>query len=379
MQQYTCCGCGRREKKAEMKEVGWLGVRTEWLCVACAAEYAFCPTCRMTRRRGEMKDGYCTSCLALSKVLRRGIQRADLKIVPKFIGEAPWYGVELEVDRIIPTLTDLMVKVEDFRRAQCALELGKLQKKCGELFFIKDDGSLDGGFEIVSHPHSVVEWDKQEWLKEACQIVKDHGGGSFNTRTCGLHVHRSRMDLSDLYLSNMIVLFIRLQPFLEKVAQRRENGYCKYAFFLDKDWGSGRLNGKVLYKSIKEKKGSAVSRYQALNLYNPDTIECRIFRGTLIESSIRGYIHFMHMLTEFSKDRRTQLGKLLRYSVSDLWKLLYDFVAIDPVVKNYLDMKNITEKGEKASKKVVPYITGAESEEPFVAAQARALTSTIGS
>lgn len=342
-----CRSCHAHHLKKEMKNIGWKGVSEWWVCSKDEAKYFLCTTCR-TVLTNDYKgpDGiHCSDCHSSSGngIVTR-YNSAGFRPIPKFIGEGPFYGIELEVDQV-PGKT--------FERDACIRELGRLIVESRGTFYLKSDGSLHNGIEIVSHPISIYEWDKQTWLGEACQLVKDFGGGSFNTETCGLHVHRGKKDLTDIHLSMLVVLFIRLQPYFERFAQRRANGYCHYAFF-DEKGNQGKLNGKVIYKTVKDAKGAAVNRYQAINLQNIETIECRIFRGTLFTSSILAYIHFLHLLCEFVKDRGTVLGKLLRYSVPDLWDMVYEYMSIDPFVKSYMDEKEITKKGTKAAEKVVP-------------------------
>jgi hypothetical protein len=367
--------------KAEGKDVGWKGVSPYWVCKACVDAVFLCPTCRQVRKKTELgTDGvYCINCLSVRHQIYRGINSAGFHPVPKFFGKnGPFYGIELECD--VPIGLGAI-----FKRDQCMAELHKLQSQAKGSFYVKSDGSLTNGIEIVSHPHSIEAWDKQSWLAEATQLVKDFGGSSFNTDTCGVHVHRGKADLTDLHLSMLVVVFVRLQPYFEKIAQRRQNGYCKYAFFRDGtgEQKIGGLNGKVIYKAVKEGTGMAVDRYQALNLKNIDTIECRIFRGTLFPSSILAYIHFLYMTCEFVKDRGTVLGKLLRYSIQDLWDMLYEFMAIDPILKTYLDEKQITKRGTKAANKVVPVPRDADFERaerqshPTEQAEARGGSSSI--
>jgi hypothetical protein len=353
---FTCNRCGNYKALKERVDVGWKGVNIHFVCADCAQKVFLCPTCRQViSSTGKGEDGkHCIRCIEIAKRPHRELEGSDFRPVPKMIGKGgPYYGIELEVDNPFRDMDNSKITELAWNRVACMKELGKLITASGKVFYVKSDGSLRNGLEIVSHPHTIQAWDAQKWLREACQLVKDYGGGSFNTETCGVHVHRGKDDLTDLHLSMLVVLFVRLQPYFEKVAQRRENGYCRYAFFTDKNDGRA-LNGKVIYKSIKDAKGSAVHRYQAINLQNIETIECRIFRGTLFTGSLLAYIHFTHMLCEFVKNKGTVLGKLLRYSVQDLWEMVYEFMAIDPVLKTYLDEKKITKRGTKAAEKVVP-------------------------
>lgn len=347
-----CTNCNLYVEKSKLVNLeGYNGGR---LCPTCANNLAVCHACRAVISKTALHSGtnYCTTCYNLKTLLPQlGINAAHYRPVPVFFGkEPPHYGIELEVDTSEQDAT-----TGDYARflvSMCVTELNKLIKTHGA-FYMKSDGSLAAGFEIVSHPHSLSAWEEQTWLQKTCEIVKEHHGSSFNTRTCGVHVHRSRGDLTDLQMTMLVVLFVRLQPFFERIAQRKENGYCHYAFFKDEKGGYGKLNGNVVYKAVKEKCGSVINRYQALNITIPSTIECRIFKGTLCYGSILAYIKFVHWLCEFVKHKETVLGKLLRYSVGDLWNMLAEFFTIDPILTAYLQEKKVLLKGTKASQRVL--------------------------
>ena len=53
-------------------------------------------------------------------------------------------------------------------------------------------------------------------------------------------------------------------------------------------------------------KGRERSRYQAVNTTNEDTIEIRIFRGTLRKDRILANISLVQSLVEFTRDMSTQ-------------------------------------------------------------------------
>jgi hypothetical protein len=144
----------------------------------------------------------------------------------------------------------------------------------------------------------------------------------------------------------LVVLFVKLQPFVEKVAQRPENKYCKYAFFADPSSPKMQLNGKVIYKAINEKTGDVQNRYQAFNVINPSTVECRVFRGTLCVGSILAYVHFFHRLVEFAKTK-INLGVALRLPVVELWLQLEEFLVQDELLAKYLEAKRVRLAGGK--------------------------------
>lgn len=289
--------------------------------------------------------GLCPDCVARSHPEQGYIHSAGMKPLPQFKGEhGPWYGMELEVDGF-PRGDD---------RGEAAQDLGVISKRHGEPVYLKTDGSLVLGFEIVSQPLTIEEWNQQTWLAEMCESVKENGGRSFETQSCGVHLHRSRKDLSELDLSKLVVMFMRLQPYFERVAQRRENGYCSYAYFQEKavlgkvEFEPPKLCRKVVYKAIHSADPTIMQKYMAINLSNPDTVECRIFRGTLCVESLLAYVHFYHYLLEFVKNGGVKYETIVNMEQKELWTMLAEFLAGHSLVlQTYFEKKEITEKSEK--------------------------------
>jgi len=146
--------------------------------------------------------------------------------------------------------------------------------------YCKHDGSLDDGFEVVTHPMSLEyhmrEMPWQRVLDEAISM----GYLSHRANTCGLHIHVSREAFGNTEVEQ------------DKVIAR-------ILFFMEKHWGEllkfSRRTQRQLERwaaryGYKEhlpdllddaKKGRGNGRYSCLNLQNQDTIEFRVFRGTL--------------------------------------------------------------------------------------------------
>ena len=195
------------------------------------------------------------------------IEQYSYKPEPIFYGEGTLFmGVELEVD-------------EGGKDDDNAGTLKSIANANDEHIYIKSDGSLEDGFEIVSHPMSLKyhmeEMDWESVLKEAV----DMRYRSHQTSTCGLHVHVNRNAFGDNQAE-------------------QEEVIAKILFFIEKHWAemfkfsrrteynmnrwSSRYGLEKTGKEILEKaKGSYTSRYVAVNLKNYYTIEFRLFRGTL--------------------------------------------------------------------------------------------------
>ena len=98
-----------------------------------------------------------------------------------FYGTGPRFlGVELEVDGA----------GESDRNAW---ELLSIANQGGEKrLFCKHDGSLDDGFELVTHPMSLDYHQKEMPWPQILRKAAEMGYTSHQAGTCGLHVHVSR-------------------------------------------------------------------------------------------------------------------------------------------------------------------------------------------
>jgi hypothetical protein len=147
--------------------------------------------------------------------------------------------------------------------------------------YLKEDGSIGSGFEIVTHPHTLEE-QRKLWS----QWKAPSGMTSARSGDCGIHVHYSRKGLPMLHINRMVVFLNAPENlgFIECIAQRSSNGYCK-----------------IKPKSISGK--GSCDRYEALNLTNKSTIEFRIFRGNTRKSRIIKCIEFAVAVVNWTRDR----------------------------------------------------------------------------
>jgi len=201
------------------------------------------------------------------------IELYEKKPVLSFHGIPPhYYGVELEVE---------LIDAKRETRGTKAHEVFKLFPD--DFVILKEDGSLRCGFEICSQP-ATVEEHKRIWKEMFDKLPGNLH--SFNTTNCGLHVHCSKKPLSLLTIAK-IVVFVNddnNKTFIETIAGRKSNSYSCIE--------------KKEYNVVK-RSSSRGNRYEAVNLSNKDTIEFRIFKGTLKRESFYKAIEFCDAIIRF--------------------------------------------------------------------------------
>lgn len=168
---------------------------------------------------------------------------------------------------------------------------GNMHQYC----FIEHDGSLNHGFEIVTGYTGLDVHAKQlEFFKNPWRGVRSH-----DTRTCGLHVHIDKRGVS-LFHACKMVFFINdsnNQKLIKDIARRANADYAQIK------------NKKASYQWLKRAKASGnplnylnEERREALNFQNEDTIEFRLFKGTLRYETIMACLEFTYATWFFTRD-----------------------------------------------------------------------------
>lgn len=172
-------------------------------------------------------------------------------------------------------------------------EDGTLQMN-GKYSDIEGNGSLYAGFEIVSAPAD-LDTHKQRWnnLQEiqGYDLLR-----AWHTDTCGFHVHVSKEALSPLQIDK-IVYFVnkpKNQKFIFEVAGRDSDKFCRY---YEKNFTDSLHPDRIISKEEKEARNR--SRRVAVNVSNPDTIEFRIFRGTIKPRHIIRNLEFVDAVCDY--------------------------------------------------------------------------------
>lgn len=196
-----------------------------------------------------------------------------------------FFGIELEVEN----------ETEDISNNKMS-EI--LHNKIGEFAYMKTDGSLSNGFEIVTHPMSLgYIQGKKEIFENVLSELSSNGFRSYNSRTCGMHIHISKENFTTWQLFRFMQFFQQNKDFIVKLSQRDISNLNKWAALEDTD------RSQIIYKTKCAKKNKDnFSRYSAININNRYTVEIRIFRGTLSPGSFFKNIEFCAALFEFTRD-----------------------------------------------------------------------------
>lgn len=156
--------------------------------------------------------------------------------------------------------------------------------------YLKSDGSLNYGFEIVTHPMTFdYAMNKMDWSHLTRLSKMDYR--SWDTSTCGLHIHTSRRGFKDK----------RHLWFFTQLINGHYAQCIKLAGRSSEQWSAFAGQKKEASDIVLGKKFSH-NRYVAVNLCNTATIEIRMFRGSLNPDRVRMAIQFVRSCVEYTRD-----------------------------------------------------------------------------
>jgi len=213
----------------------------------------------------------------LHKWLDGDLLTADSKNTYKF----PYLGMEIEMEASHCDVSDGVEIAQRF----CDNE---------NIYYLKSDGSIEYGFELVTHPMT-LSWAMQKFPWEGIDQLRKTGMRSYNTSTCGVHIHINRRAfISNSHQWKFCYLINKNQSFSESIAGRRNNHYASFV-------GQAQLASKVIAKKTYQE-----NRYASINLQNHATVEVRIFKGTLKVSRLKSYLQFVDAVFQYTKDLTIQ-------------------------------------------------------------------------
>lgn len=234
---------------------------------------------------------------------------------PIFFGDnnynaVPYLGVELEID-------------ESDNIMECAKAIKDVMPE--DFVYMEHDGSLENGFEIITQPatfkyHCSIE----NRYNEMSKIALKYGFRSHDTITCGLHVHFNRDYFSfnvsqqeyELRIMKLLYLVEKFWNELTKFSRRSQDSLKRWADKYDESPEN----------IVENMKASKLARYKAVNLTNENTIEFRLFKGTLKISTFMATLEMCNNLIQISKNTT---------NIEDLQNIKWEDLLTSESLKNY--------------------------------------------
>ena len=270
--------------------------------------------CDYARFCDHCEEDYCDDCYSHHR--HRDIHDYGYKPEPNFLGDGDYhFGVELEIDGA-GCNSDNVQHLLQYSNSE-------------DLFYIKEDSSLNDGMEIVSHPATMdFHLNRFPWhdiIREAREMgYTSHKGG-----TCGLHVHISKTAFGstnvqrDAAYSRLIILFWKHWDELKNFSRRSNDSLQHWA---KSNYTATEYSEDQLELAVNTAK---YDRYYAINLSNYDTVELRLWRGTLNENTFRATLQLTNRLVDIART----------WSITDILTRTWDEVITSeyPEINQYME------------------------------------------
>ena len=217
--------------------------------------------------------------------------------------ERLFFGLELEVESVRGDRED---------NASIVKEL------LGDRVYLKEDGSLSNGFEIVSHPHS-LEAFRKEFNWASFSRFRNIGLRSWDTMTCGIHIHISRDAFGPVYESRTgqpydpwadDMTYAERQKYYRtrqthelkfiKLIYDNDRQVCRLAGRYSEDYANFADKGRLTRKVRRGETNGG--RHAAVNTENESTLEVRVFKGSLAPERVLACLEFVHSAVEYTRD-----------------------------------------------------------------------------
>lgn len=259
-----------------------------------------------------------------------------------------WFGVELEVE-----CSESIKKQSEILHGKLvdhsANVLRRLAPNFDYSFFkFERDGSLSNGWEIITQPAGLdIHRAWWQWLKLEDFLLPTLS--SETASSCGLHIHVNKDSLTPLAITK-ISGFINSPnnaSLITTVARRYNQSYARI-----KNKGPGKTpSGKTILASpfeiYKRSNGKTVAgyksendRYDAFNLTNGETVEFRIFQGTLSYPRIIAALEFVYSICRYCHDSSG-------YGFDLTHKSFMKFINSQPMLKETQVLRNFIELNER--------------------------------
>lgn len=189
----------------------------------------------------------------------------------------------------------------------------------GDFVNLENDGSLNYGFEIISHPATLEHHlSLMPKYKETFEYLIDNDMRGHDISTTGMHHHLDRRYFGAKEDSSIAKLMYVFEKFHRefKIFSRRTDSQCA-------DWCRSRkqsYNGKAgwIKQAVMESKeySSYQQRYYNINLTNANTIEIRLWKSTHNIETFEATLKFTARLAQLCRD--TRAVDLAKFSFDDL-------------------------------------------------------------
>lgn len=286
-----CDDCHDLTDEDDIRNVWVYSVGRQAICSSCLEEnYYQCSLCGAycTEDDVEYHNGeyYCPVCVPSGCISDYHHTDAEIFLHVGNENAQPYLGIELEME--FPS--------KDARSD--AAEYIRHNTVYGAYYDCKEDGSLgDKGMEVVTQP-ATPAYHMTAYDQVMLSAGTTYGATSHDNGLCGLHIHIDRAYFED---TGILEAAIRAGYIMDTIFSNNENNvvaFTRRRYMQLNHWAQlmnmGALKSEATMASkLREYRSSKYTRYQAVNMDNSETIELRLFRGTLNAETYYATLEFV--------------------------------------------------------------------------------------
>ena len=212
------------------------------------------------------------------------------ELPPVSSGKKDYYiGIELEMEKEDSTLNErgeIIVKI-----------LNESNDNFITLVEWKKDSSLECGVEMVTAPISLDIF--KDRIIPIVEKLHENGFTSEKGGRCGNHIHISKNVFSEEEQSRLVLIYAKFEKQIKVLSRRGTNNrYCRDVL---ENFGSLEVENSLKIASDQKNK----SKCTAINFSNTNTIEFRVFRGTMNTNKLIANIQLVQLLADWSRKNLT--------------------------------------------------------------------------
>ena len=216
-------------------------------------------------------------------------------------GKKDYYiGIELEMEREGSTLRE---RSEDIIKI-----LDESNDNFTNLLDWKKDSSLKDGVEMVTAPISLDIF--KDRIIPVVEELRANGFTSEQGGRCGNHIHISRNVFSEEAQSRLVLIYAKFEKQIKILSRRgTNNNYCRDVL---ENFDSLEIENSMEIADSQKNK----SKCTAINFSNKNTIEFRVFRGTMNTNKLIANIQLVQLLADWSRKNLT-VYDILNLNIAD--------------------------------------------------------------
>lgn len=296
---FRCSYCGKMHLKNYTE---YKTVENITICNDCYYnQYTHCDICGKLCLKSDLRQGICSQCYGREREYM--VQSYNYKPTTRFYHDDGTFTTSCE------NFKGVGIELEIDGGGESCKPSKYIQEALDNRVYVKHDGSLQNGFEIITHPHTIKAFNEIQWEEPLLELIK-HGYRSHDIKTCGLHMHISRNMLTKDNIAKLIYFVETHKYDLVRFSRRDLTELEKWSGFYTEPDGirhtptfAGRVCKKLCYAIMTSynDKSPHDYRYKALNLRKKETIEFRFLRGTLNYKTFKASLDFLLTLVKNCK------------------------------------------------------------------------------